>query len=84
MAHPRIPLTEFKNDLSACLRKVRKGQTLLLLHHGIPIAKVSPLSQAEQAAWSESLVCSGQMRPPKRELPADFFAPLSPPKKRAG
>lgn len=54
-----VGLAEFKARLSAYLRRVRRGETLTLLHRDTPIARVLPCDQAPAALPS---------RPPTRRL----------------
>jgi len=38
----RASVTEAKNSLSALLGEVRRGETVLITHHGKPVAQIMP------------------------------------------
>ncbi len=48
-----ITFTEFRSQASGLLRQVEKGETLLILRHGRPIAEVSPVSsqKTREPSW---------------------------------
>ena len=48
-----VTLTEFRSHASGMLSRVERGETLLVLRHGRPIAEVTPIvSQSkEQPSW---------------------------------
>lgn len=37
-----VNFTEFRNDASLLLSAVEKGETIIILRHGKPIARISP------------------------------------------
>ncbi len=39
----RINITEAKNHLSKYLRRVKKGETIVLCERGVPIAEICPI-----------------------------------------
>lgn len=39
-----VTLTEFRNNASGLLTRVERGETLMVLRHGRPIAEVAPVS----------------------------------------
>jgi prevent-host-death family protein len=41
-----VTLTEFRSHASGMLSRVEKGETFVVLRHGRPIAKVSPIQEA--------------------------------------
>ncbi|MBI4560001.1 MAG: type II toxin-antitoxin system Phd/YefM family antitoxin [Candidatus Hydrogenedentes bacterium] len=47
-----VTITEFRKSASALLGLVKNGETLLILRHGRPIAKVSPVSTPNHAVPS--------------------------------
>jgi prevent-host-death family protein len=63
MRERRIGIRELKSTLSACIREVRSGHTLVVTEHGRPVARVIPeampirerveaLRRAGAVAWS--------------------------------
>jgi len=43
-----ISFTEFRKNASSMMDRVERGETLLVLRHGQPIAEVSPVRQKEK------------------------------------
>lgn len=63
MRERRIGIRELKSTLSACVREVKSGRTLVVTEHGEPVARVIPeaisirerveaLKRAGAVAWS--------------------------------
>lgn len=50
-------VTEAKNNLSKLLKKVRNGESMLILDRNIPVARLEPLppgsKEADEAHWAE-------------------------------
>jgi len=48
-----VTLTEFRSHASGMLTRVEKGETLVVLRHGRPIAEVMPVINGgnEQPSW---------------------------------
>lgn len=47
-----VTFTEFRNQASGLLNRVERGETLVVIRHGRPIAEVSPVSSASDApSW---------------------------------
>lgn len=42
-----IPFTEFRRNASVLLTRVEKGEILLVVRHGRPIAEITPITQAD-------------------------------------
>ena len=40
-----IPFTEFRRNASVLLTRVEKGEILLVVRHGRPIAEIAPVAQ---------------------------------------
>jgi len=68
-----VNIAELKNQLSACLHRVRAGEELLIRDRNIPIAKIIPLEEKDLEADELSLVASGQMTLPKKPFHDDRF-----------
>ncbi len=69
-------VTEAKNNLSKLLRKVRSGETILILDRNIPVARLEPLppgsNEADEARLLE-LERQGLMKRGTGKLPKDFW-----------
>ncbi len=69
-------ITEAKNNLSKLLKKVRHGETVLILDRSIPVARLEPLplgsSEADEARLAE-LERQGLLKRGKGKLPKDFW-----------
>ena len=48
MAMEAVKIAEFKSKLSAYLRRVRKGQSLLVTDRDTPVARVIPVEENER------------------------------------
>lgn len=63
-----VPVTEAKNNLSALLREVRGGSTILITDRGIPVAQLSsPASTDGISASAVDLAQRGRLVLPQRE-----------------
>jgi prevent-host-death family protein len=70
-----VNVADLKDRLSAYLRQVREGEEILIKDRTRPVALIVPLSARENAdADIETLVASGQARPPKASLSSTFWA----------
>lgn len=70
-----VNIADLKNQLSNYLSKVRAGEEVVIKDRNMPIAKLVPLSLADDTDAEElALIASGQMVPPRAEkLPAEFW-----------
>jgi len=50
-----VTLTEFRSHASGMLSRVERGETLVVIRHGRPIAEVSPVSSsiAGEPSWKK-------------------------------
>jgi prevent-host-death family protein len=49
-----VTFTEFRSQASGMLDRVERGETLVVLRHGRPIAEVSPVAtRAEVPSWKK-------------------------------
>lgn len=50
-----VTLTEFRSHASGMLSRVEKGETMLVLRHGRPIAEVTPVTNRDngQPSWKK-------------------------------
>ena len=68
-----VNIAELKNRLSACLLRVRAGEELLIRDRKTPIAKIVPLGEHDLEEDELSLVASGQMTLPEKQLDSERF-----------
>lgn len=70
-----VSVSEAQNGLTELLDEVRRGETVLITHHGNPVARLEPyqtldLADDEAAA---ALVRRGVVRPPRARLDMESF-----------
>ncbi|MGA7274944.1 MAG: type II toxin-antitoxin system prevent-host-death family antitoxin [Candidatus Udaeobacter sp.] len=69
-------LTEAKNNLSKLIKKVRHGESVLILDRNIPVARLEPLppgsGEADEARLAE-LERQGVLKRGKGKVPKDFW-----------
>lgn len=69
-----VNIADLKNNLSAHLERVRRGEELLVKDRNRPIARLVPLSSAEDLNAEEmELAAAGIVRLPIESLPASFW-----------
>lgn len=68
----RLNIHEAKTHLSKHLRRLARGETIILCKRNIPIAEIRPLPQPGRAKRPIGL-CKGMF-----EVPPEFFEPLPP------
>jgi len=68
-----VNIAELKNQLSACLQRVRAGEELVVRDRNIPIARIVPLNGEDLEAEELSLVASGKMMLPKKPFNEERF-----------
>ena len=79
-----VSVSEAENGLTELLDEVRRGETVLITHHGKPVARIEPyqtlgLTDDEAAA---ALVRRGVVSPPRIRLDVESF--LARPRPRIG
>ncbi len=75
----RVNIAALKNQLSRFLNDVRQGEELLIRDRSIPIAKIVPLAQTDEAEAEElALAAAGKLRLPEAVLPASFWSMPAP------
>lgn len=76
----RIPISELKNRLSEFLRLVKRGETIEVLEHSIPIARIEGVRASARlpAQALDHLVREGLVRAPRKGMEPGFwsFPPL--------
>jgi prevent-host-death family protein len=73
-------VSELKAKLSAYLDRVKAGDEVIVTERGHAIARVVPFTRSGPTpAEYDEMIRSGQIRPAKGRLPADFWSrPLVP------
>lgn len=72
-----VSVTEAKNNLSKLLKKVRHGQSILILDRNVPVARLEPLAAGSQASDEANLMKLERRGLVKRgtgKLPKDFWS----------
>src|SRR3954468_2500784 len=70
-----VTITEAKNALSALLKRVRAGESVLITDRGIPIARIEPVhAPDDQTGRLARLVQAGIVRPGTGKLSAEVLA----------
>lgn len=72
----RIAITELKNRLSEYLRLVKRGETIEILEHSVPIARIEAMRPAngKSADVTERLVRAGMARAPTIRMEKSFWS----------
>jgi len=65
-----VSIEEMQRDLSACLKRVEAGETLLIVRAGKPVVAVKPVGASVENLCPFGL-CKGEF-----PVPDDFDAPL--------
>ncbi len=69
-------ITEAKNNLSKLIKRVRQGESILILDRNVPVARLEPLPpgsrEADEARLLE-LEQQGVIKRGKGKLPKDFW-----------
>lgn len=80
----RTNISNLKNRLSAILKKVRAGETVLVLDRNRPIARIEPVGGAGASDERLSrLEAAGLIRRPTRPLPRKMLAEELPRSRRS-
>jgi prevent-host-death family protein len=66
----QVSVEEMQRDLWAYLRRVERGETLVIVHAGQPVAELTPIPPPAATPRPFGL-CAGEFR-----VPQDFDAPL--------
>jgi len=76
----RVAVTDLKNRLSEYLRLVKRGETIEILEHAVPIARIEAVRPADHRASDalDRLVREGLARAPEKRMTRSFwsFAPV--------
>jgi prevent-host-death family protein len=63
-----VSVTDLKNSLSARMKLVMAGESLLVTDHRKPVAVLSPLAEGMEDERMAALVAAGLVSPPRRRL----------------
>ena len=69
-------ITEAKNNLSKLIKKVRHGESVLILDRNVPVARLEPLSPGSKEADEAKLIeleRRGLLKRGTGKLPKDFW-----------
>lgn len=62
----QVNISTLKDKLSAYLKRVQAGETVLVMDRNKPVARIEPMHEAEdEAGRIEQLEAAGILRPPK-------------------
>ena len=62
----RVSISKLKDQLSAYLRKVREGQTVVVTDRNKPVAQLTPIAEPDsESERIATLVARGIVRPPR-------------------
>jgi len=62
-------ISDLKNKLSSYLRKVRSGETILVMDRGVPIARIERVARVSDDERLAKLEAAGLLRRPTKPLP---------------
>lgn len=68
-----VNIGELKNQLSAYLQYVRKGEEVVVRDRSVPVARILPFNAASGADEEALLVASGAMKLPEQQMDWDSF-----------
>ena len=75
-----VNIGTLKNELSAYLRYVRKGEQVIVRDRDVPVARIVPFRTANLTAEEEDLAARGILKLPEEEMDWDAFLALPRPK----
>ena len=79
MAARSVSIAELKNNLSAYLGRVRRGEAVLVRDRNVPVAKIVPLSATGDVdAELAALAADGKLRLGEGTLPRSFWSSPAP------
>jgi len=62
----RVSISQLKDQLSAYLKKVQAGETVVVMDRNTPVAQLAPLPQpSDESAWIAKLEAEGVLTPAK-------------------
>jgi prevent-host-death family protein len=74
-----VNIAALKDHLSSYLNQVREGEEILIRDRNVPIAKIVPLSPADDSDAEEMvLAAAGKLKPRQQTLPETFWSMPAP------
>jgi prevent-host-death family protein len=73
-----VRIGNLKAHLSAHIRRVRKGEEVLVCDRNQPVARIVPIRLEDRPAQEQRLVARGVLAPPLRKRPASVSWPKPP------
>lgn len=73
-----VGVRELRQNLSACLARVKRGARLEVTEHGRPVALLVPVPVPETDSWLERMIAEGRATRPKhstKDLPPPIWRP---------
>jgi prevent-host-death family protein len=67
----KVSISELRNQLSACLQNVRRGETVVVHDRSRPVARIDRVADEDDQDRVAELQRSGQLAPPVDPLPLD-------------
>lgn len=79
-------VTQTRNRLSGLLTEVRRGETVLIMHRGRPVAQITRYPAAELTGdeAADELIRRGLAEPPEKPFDVDRFLAMPRPRVPAG
>lgn len=70
-----VNIGKLKNELSAYLQYVRRGEEVIVKDRNVPVARILPFHRSDVSEEEAQLVAEGKMKLPEKEIDWDeFFA----------
>ena len=68
------PISIVKNNLSALIREVQQGETIVITDHGRPVARLDPMAELDQSdARLRALIDDGLVSLPRKPSDASVL-----------
>lgn len=71
-----VNIGTLKNELSAYLQYVRRGEEVIVKDRNVPVARILPFHHAGLSEEEAQLVAEGKMKLPEKEMDWDEFFSL--------
>jgi prevent-host-death family protein len=68
-----VGIAALKAKLSSYLKQVKAGREVIITEHGLPVAKIVPISAGDADSRRQQLIRAGIMIPGRGRIPASFF-----------
>lgn len=71
-----VNIGKLKNELSAYLQYVRRGEEVVVKDRNVPVARILPFHRTDVSEEEARLVAEGKMKLPEKEMDWDEFFSL--------